>query len=226
DAAYLANCESQVVAAGDDVLDWSAKNAYATPFPIATKHVRGAGWYFSLDQASDMAVAYQISPKPAYLDALVGAMNYEGGTNPVNVMYLTGLGAKRQHEIVHQYAQSDRRVLPQSGIPLGNIQASFDYLQKYGSELSNLSYPSDNATAGPSPFYDRWSDTFNVTTEFIAVNQARSILATGFLAAQTASATRPWTSAAAQIAVPAATALLNAPVTLTVQVPGQDIAGA
>ncbi|OYU97991.1 MAG: glycoside hydrolase family 9, partial [Verrucomicrobiales bacterium VVV1] len=104
DAAYLASCEREIVAAGDDVLDWSTKNAYATPFPIATKRVRGAGWYFSLDQASDLAVAYQIAPTPAYLDALVGAMNYEGGTNPVNVAYITGLGQKRQRETVSQYA--------------------------------------------------------------------------------------------------------------------------
>jgi hypothetical protein len=226
DAAYLANCESQVVAAGDDVLDWSAKNAYATPFPVATKRVRGAGWYFSLDQASDMVAAYQIDPKPAYIDALVGAMNYEGGTNPVNVTYLTGLGLKRQHEIVDQNSQSDRRVLPRTGIPLGNIQASFDYLQKYGAELSALSYPSDNASTGAYPFYDRWADTFNVTTEFIAVNQARGFLATSFLATKTASATPAWKSAPAQISVPSAVALLDAPVTLTVQVPGLDIGGA
>ncbi|MBI4622789.1 MAG: hypothetical protein HY736_06135 [Verrucomicrobia bacterium] len=173
-----------------------------------------------------MAVAYQIDPKPAYVDALVGAMNYEGGTNPVNVTYLTGLGLKRQREIVDQYSQSDRRVLPQTGIPLGNIQAGFAYLQKYGSELSNLSYPSDNATAGPYPFYDRWSDTFNVTTEFIAVNQSRGTLATCFLAARTASATTAWKSAPAQITVPTTVALLDTPVTLTVQVPGQDIGNA
>ncbi len=226
DANYLAACEAQVVAAGDDVVDWSNKNAYATPFPIATKRVRGAGWYFSLDQASDAAVAFQIIPKPAYIETLVGAMNYEAGTNPVNITYLTGIGLKRQREIVHQFAVSDRRVLPPSGIPLGNIQASFDYLQNYGSTLGALSYPGDNAAAGCYPFYDRWSDTFNVTTEFITVNQARSILATGFLATRTTSASRLWTSAAAEIVVPAATALLETPVTLTVSVPGMDLAGA
>jgi hypothetical protein len=226
DAGYLAACEGQVVAAGDDAVDWSSKNAYATPFPLATKAVRGAGWYFSLDQASDMAVAYQIQPKPAYVDALIGAMNYEGGTNPVNVTYLTGLGLKRQHETVNQYANSDRRVLPPTGIPLGNIQASFDYLQNYGRELSNMSFPRDDATTGAYPFYDRWSDTFNVTTEFISVNQARSMLATCFLATKTSSATGAWKSAAAKIAVPATVALLNAPVTLSVSVPGLDIGGA
>ncbi len=224
--AYLAACEAQIVAAGDDVVEWSGRNAYATPFPLATKNVRGAGWYFSLDQASDVAAAYQIAAKPAYIDAIVGAMNYEAGTNPVNVTYLTGIGVKRQREIVSQFAQSDRRVLPPSGIPLGNIQASFDYLQHYGATLSSLSYPGDNAATGSYPFYDRWSDTFNVTTEYIAVNQARSMLSTTFLATRTASASRAWSSAPAQIVVPALVAQLDVPVTLSVSVPGWDLAGA
>jgi hypothetical protein len=60
-------------------------------------------------------------------------MNYEGGCNPVNVTYLTGLGSRRQREIVDQYAQNDRRVLPPSGIPIGNIQAAFQYMPNYGS---------------------------------------------------------------------------------------------
>ena len=226
DAGYMALCEGQVVAAGDDALDWSRKNAYATPFPPATKAVGGAGWYFSLDQASDMAVAYQIEPKAAYVDAVVGAMNYEGGCNPVNVAYLTGLGRRRQREVVDQSAQNSRRVLPPSGIPIGNIQAAFQYLPNYGSELRDATYPGDNARTGPYPFYDRWSDAYNVTTEFIAVNQARSLLACGFLAARTAGAAGAWRSAAARITVPATVAPLGATVTLGVTVPGRDLAGA
>jgi len=226
DARYLAICEGQVVAAGDDALDWSRQNAYATPFPLPTKAVGGAGWYFSIDQASDLAIAYQIDPKPGYIDALVGAMNYEGGCNPVNVTYLSGLGRNRQREIVDQYAQNDRRVLPPSGIPIGNIQAAFQYLPNYGSELRAATFPDDNAEDGPYPFYDRWSDAYNVTTEFIAVNQARSLLATGFLAARTASAAKAWKSAAARISGPTAVVALQAPVTLSVAVAGQDLAGA
>ncbi len=224
--AYLAQCELQIVAAGDDVVDWGQKNAYGTPFPIATKRVNAAGWYFSLDQVSDVAVAYQIQPKPAYVDVLLTAMNYEAGTNPLNVTYLTGLGLKRQHEIVSQYAQNDRRVLPPTGIPLGNIQAAFDYLPLFGAEPSQLSYPSDNASTNPYPFYDRWSDAYNVTTEYVAVNQARSMLATGFLATKTASASRAWKTVPAQIALPVSVAALNTPLNLTVTVPGQDMTGA
>jgi hypothetical protein len=226
DPAYLAACEAQVVAAGDDAVTWAQDNAYASPFPPATKAVLGGGWYFSLDQASDMAVAYQLSPKPAYLDGLLGAMNYEGGSNPVNVTYLTGLGQKRQRENVSQYAQNSRRILPPSGIPLGQVTAGFEYLTNYGAELSALSYPTDSGTGKTYPYYDRWSDTFNVTQEFITVNQARSFMATAFLATQTSSASAPWTAPAATISVPSAVAPLHAPLTLSLNIPGLALAGA
>jgi len=226
DAAYLAKCEAQIVAAGDDALRWSSQNAYATSFPEETKRVQSAGWYFSLDQASDMAVAHQITPKSAYLDALVGNLNYEGGTNPVNVAYLTGLGQKRQRETVSQYALNDRRVLPPSGIPLGNIQTTFDFLTPYGTELRELVFPSDGPVTAPYPFYDRWADTFNVTTEYIGVNQARSLLAVSALATLTTTQSQPWRSGTATITAPSAVAVLNVPTTLSVQAPGFDLTGA
>ncbi len=173
-----------------------------------------------------MAVAYQIVAKPAYLDALVGNMNYEGGTNPVNVTYLTGLGQKRQRETVSQYALNDRRVLPPTGIPLGNIQSTFDFLNLYGVELRELVFPSDGAASAPYEFYDRWADTFNVTTEYIGVNQARGLLSASVLATRTTTQTQPWRSGTAQITAPTTVALLNAPVALTVQAPAFDLTAA
>ena len=153
-------------------------------------------------------------------------MNFEGGCNPVNVTYLTGLGTRRQREVVDQYAQNDRRVLPPSGIPIGNIQAAFQYMPGYGAALGAATYPSDNAPAGPYPFYDRWSDAYNVTTEFIAVNQARSLLVAAFLAGRTPAAGRPWKGARAVISVPNGSVELHAPVTVRAAVPGNDISQA
>ncbi len=225
DPAYLAKCNAEIIAAGDDALLWSNENAYATSFPEETKRVLGGGWYFSLDAASDMAVAYQIDPKTAYIDALVGNLNYEGGTNPVNVTYVTGLGLKRQHAVVNQYALNSRRVLAPDGVPIGNIQASFDYLSLYGSELGNLTFPADGAAAS-YPFYDRWADAWNVTTEFITVNQARSVLSLSVLVAQTSAKSTPWTSGTAQITVPATVVPVGVPTTLSVQTPGLDLTGA
>ena len=34
-------------------------------------------------------------------------------------------------------------MLPPSGIPVGNVQASFGYLWNYGAELEELCFPSD-----------------------------------------------------------------------------------
>jgi hypothetical protein len=226
DSGYLAACNGQIVAAGDAAVTWGGQCAYGTPFPPATKAVMGGGWYFSLDQASDMAVAYQVAPKPAYIDGLVAAMNYEGGCNPVNVAYLEGLGLKRQQQTVSQYAQNSRRVLSPTGDTIGQVTAGFEYLNSYGLELSNLSYPSDSGTTNTYPYYDRWSDAYNVTTEQITVNQARSLISVGLLASLTPGSSAAWTAPQATITVPASTVPLNAPVTLGVQVSGQDLANA
>ncbi len=228
-SAYLAKCEEQIKLAGDDALKWSNQSAYGTAFPEATRRVLAAGWYFSLDQASDMAVAYQLNPKAEYVTALVGNMNYEGGTNPVNMTYLTGLGLKRQREVVNQYAKNDRRALAPAGIPLGNVQDGPESLWYYpNSELRKLSYPADLSSAGQIfPFYDRWTDTWNVTTEFITVNQARGLISAATLATLTAAKSTAWKPATTlQIVVPTGIAPVGTPLTLSLNAAGLDVTGA
>ena len=205
DRSFLRACETELVAAADDQLRWSQQSAYGTSFPTETKRFRGGGWYFSLDQAFDLAAACALDhplmndPRPKYREAVVANLNYEGGGNPVNVCYLTGLGWKRQREIVHQYAQNDRRVLPPSGIPIGNLQSGFGWLDFYKEELGALSFPWDGAKENPYPLYDRWGDSFNLQAEFVAVNQARALAATVWLMAQTPLKNQPWKSAPATI---------------------------
>ncbi|MDO8541302.1 MAG: glycoside hydrolase family 9 protein [Opitutaceae bacterium] len=227
-AAYLTKCEEQIKLAGDDALKWSNQSAYGTALPEATRHVMGAGWYFSLDQASDMAIAYQLNPKTEYVTALVGNMNYEAGTNPVNVTYLTGLGLKRQREVVAQYAKNDRRTLAPAGIPLGNVQEGPHSLWFYpGAELRNLSYPTDQKGGSQMyPFYDRWMDTWNVTTEFITVNQARGLISSAMLATLTPAKSTAWKPATTlSIVVPSGVAPVGAPLTLSIS-SGIDLTGA
>jgi hypothetical protein len=226
DPAYLARCVAEIRACANDHLTFARSNAYATSFPLETKRVRAGGWYFSNERAFDLTVAYQLEANPDWLDAVVGNLNYEGGCNPVNVCYLTGIGAKRQREMVHQYAQNDRRVLPQSGLPIGNIQASFDYLYNYTSELGELCFPADDATTAPYPVYDRWGDSFNVTTEFVVTDQARSLASLAWLAARASTATQFWRSATARLAGLPNTIMTNRPVTVTLEVPGLDLAKA
>ena len=173
-----------------------------------------------------MTVAYQIAPSNDLADAVMTNLNYEAGSNPVNVAYLTGLGLKRQREIVDQYAQNDRRVLPPSGIPLGNIQEGFADLSNYGSALGALTFPSDGAASAPYPFYDRWGDSYNTMTEFISVNQARSLASLAFWAAKTPAASQNWRAANATIIVPKSYVVVNTPVAVTLQAPAIDLSAA
>lgn len=234
DPVFLTKCQSEIIRGADDQVRWAHGNAYGTSFPTETKRVRGAGWYFSTERAFDIAAAYQLFPRPELavdprlelLDALISNMNYEGGCNPVNVTLLTGLGWKRQREVVHQFAQNDRRVFPPSGVPVGNIQSGFQYLDPYKSELGTLSFPDDGAPMAPYPFYDRWADTFNTSTEFVAVDQARSLAGLAFLATLTPLRTQSWSSVSAQITGLAAQVSINAMVTATLQTPGMDLSGA
>ena len=207
DPSFHRGCEAEIVAAAEDQLHWSQQSAYGTSFPTETKRFRGGGWYFSLDQAFDLAVTSALDhplmndPRPKYAGAILANMNYEGGCNPVNVCYLTGLGWKRQREIVHNYAQNDRRILPPSGIPLGNLQSGFGWLEFYKQELGALSFPWDGAKQNPYPLYDRWGDSFNLQAEFVNVNQARALATTAWLMAQTPLKNQPWKSAPATIDV-------------------------
>ncbi|MCH8541891.1 MAG: glycoside hydrolase family 9 protein, partial [Opitutales bacterium] len=187
---------------------------------------RSAGWYFSIPQAFDITVAHQLYPRPAFVEAMVANINYELGSNPLNMVYLTGLGWKRQHEIVHQYAQNDRRILPPSGIPLGALQTGPVYTPTYGTELANLSFPRDDADTHSYAFYDRWTDTFSVATEFVVTDQARGLATLAFLAAQTSLKNQPWQSGELFITgLPGALPVGKA-VTAELRAPGFDLAEA
>ncbi len=207
DPAFLSRCEAEILACADDQLRWAQESAYGTSFPTETKRFRGGGWYFSMDQAFDLAIASALDhpaandPRPRYLEAMLENLNYEQGCNPVNVCYLTGLGWKRQREVVHHYAMNDRRILPPDGIPLGNIQSGFMWLDNYKEELGALSFPLDGAKESPYPIYDRWGDSFNVQTEFVIVNQARALATAAFLMAQTQVKTQAWRALPGQIEI-------------------------
>jgi hypothetical protein len=119
DAVYLAKCEAQVVAAGDDAVTWSQQGAYGSSFPEDTKRVKAAGWYFSPTRPST-SLSLSRSPESRLHQRHHRNMDFEGGCNPVNVTYVTGLGWKRQRDVVNQWAVNDRQALP----PSGNLSAT------------------------------------------------------------------------------------------------------
>ncbi|HEX2749276.1 MAG TPA: glycoside hydrolase family 9 protein, partial [Verrucomicrobiales bacterium] len=224
--AHLQKCRAEILAWAAEQRKWAAASAYGTSFPDVSKRFRTAGWYFSSDALFDILTGDVLQPDTAALPAMLSNLNYEGGTNPNNVNFLTGLGWKRQREIVHQYALNDSRVLPPSGIPIGNMQEGFMYLEPYKKELGTLTFPSDGDRDHPYPFYDRWADSFNVTTEFVAVNQARALAGLAGLMARTPLKTQPWRAAKALITGVPARVAAGVPVAVRLEVEGLDTANA
>ncbi|MES2696929.1 MAG: glycoside hydrolase family 9 protein [Verrucomicrobiota bacterium] len=230
DPQLIRRCEHEIITCAEDWARASRDGSYGVTFPEQTKRAVGGGWFFPMDYAYDLAVACQLDypekadRRPVFRDAIVANINYEAGSNPVNVSFLTGLGWKRPLDIVHQYAQNDQRALPVSGIPLGSIQQGFHYMDNYRKELGALTYPLDGAKVAPYPLLDRWGDSFNLQTEFVAVNQARGLAVTAWLFAQTPVRSQTWKPVAAKIeGVPSAKVAAGKPLTLRFISPSADL---
>ena len=202
DAAYLSKCQTAITAWGDTVRQWSSYNAYRTT--VITSGIAGFGWhpefYFPGYWSFDIAVADQIEGHPsANRAALIENLNYEAGRNPNNVSFVPGLGWKRQRAVVNQYAWNDDRVLPPSGNPVGNVSSEFGPdINNY--HLNSIYYPPNTDSPDSFALYDRWADAFNVKTEFVCPQTARSLAVTALLAAENPSLRQqPWCSPDASI---------------------------
>ena len=222
DPGFLAKCRAEVLAAAADACLRSRASAYGVSFPIENKHFLSAGWFFPIPAAFDLFVGDQLSPHPEWRAALAANIDYEAGANPVNVTYLTGCGWRRQHESVSQFGENDGRSLPPDGLPLGSIQSGFMYLNLYGRELGALTFPGDGDKANPYPFYDRWADTFNTSTECESLWQAEGLAWLAGLMAETPQHTQPWRAAPAQITGVFATVSAGSALTAQLTVPGLD----
>jgi hypothetical protein len=199
DPLYLAKCEAELIGAGQDIRRWSDQCAYGTSFPDHSKRMFTAGWFFSIARAFDLAVAHALQPGQEWLDTIVSQIDYEAGVNPVNVCFITGLGARRPTILVSQYALNAGQCLPPTGYPIGQIQAGMPWLDPYRTELGLLNVPSDGASTNAYPLYDRWCDTWNVGTEAVIVDQARGMATLAFLMARTPLSNQAWQARPAQV---------------------------
>ncbi len=188
-------CLREIDSWAQALASWTATSAYGVSFPEPSKNFRTAGWFMAGAEGFDIAVSAVLNDaknEEALVQSIISNFDYELGVNPVNQMYLTGLGYKRQYEIVHQWAFNDDAQLPMSGIPLGALQQGFQWIDTYESELGDLTYPLDGDETDAYAFYDRWSDAFNVATEFVNMQQAQGLAAAAYLMGKTQSVVQPY----------------------------------
>jgi hypothetical protein len=86
-------------------------------------------------------------------------MSYTCGANPSGYFLMSGIGAKRNIEVVSNHTNSDI-IEPVPGKPLGIGSSDMYYLNQYGKALNSNQYPAQ------WPLMNRWYDGFNVQTEF------------------------------------------------------------
>jgi hypothetical protein len=116
--------------------------------------------------------------------------------------------------MVSQFFENDRHRLPPTGIDYGNVVTGYMYLDLYGTELEEVTFPSDGASMGAYAFYDRYTHQFNTATEADTINEGWGFAAIVSVAAQTAAAATPWKAPGGHIDVPSA-ASVGKPVTVT-----------
>jgi len=226
DARLLAACTEQIAEAGQDQVHYVDGSAYGCPYPFADKRYGNAGWFTPGERCFDLVVAQLLSPSPKYVDAILSAIAYEQGCNPVSISLVTGMGWQRQHEMVDQQSKNDRYLLPVSGIPLGAFCDVEPYLGTYGTALRDACYPGEKDPARAYPMNDRWTDTWNVHGEIVTCLAARALAAMSWLMTQRpAIARQSWRAAPASIAL-SRDPVAGAPVTATLTCRGMDLAGA
>ena len=205
DGAYLAKVNAEILAAGEAAAKSSRECAYGSSYDEAFKRPLNAGYHFSPSIAFDLAVAAELASTPAqrdaFRDAAVANLGYTLGSNPVNVCFVTGLGWKRFRNAVSQFAQNDERVLPPTGLPVGEISDlpySFaPYRTSDGQNLLvRLIYP---AGGKAYPIYDRFADSFNVSNEATIIDQARAAATALWLFAATPLRSQKWQAPPAEI---------------------------
>ncbi len=225
-AKLLSASRAEVLACAQEQAERAQASAYGTSFPLESKRHNTAGWYFSSANTLDLAAGYMLEPRPELVKAILTNFDFEWGANPQNVAFITGVGDNRQRDIVNQYAQNDRRILPPSGIQLGNIIGGFAYLDRYKRELGTLTFPSFGDPKTPYAQMDRWSDSFNAYAESAVPTMAAALSGAAFLMGQNSLKTQPWRTVDARITGVPAQLKVGETVTLGFAAPGLDVSQA
>jgi hypothetical protein len=200
DPAYLARMRQEIKTAGDASNKRAASCAYGLPLSSESKRFMSAGWYWGLENAYDSIPAALLGSEPeAAIATVLGSVNYEQGSNPLNTSFVTGLGQHWIREIVHQYSTNDWRVLPPSGIPYGNLIGGPFSIYRYKVGDRNGLNAFFSPELGKWPLYDRNTDSFNTSAEFVVPGLARMLAAHAWLMGRSTEANKPWKAPKASI---------------------------
>lgn len=222
DPDYQRRCRAELLGYAADLARFSRGHAYGVSLHTEYKRHRTAGWHFAHAYLFDLAAAEAIEPTPQRLGVMVSNLDYPLGANPNDISYVSGLGTERLRDVVSAYAKNDHRLLPPSGLPIGDLIPGFGWLPGYGPDRKDLSFPPDDDPLNPYPFYDRYGDTWNTQAEHTVVTLARSLAGTAALMARTPLVRQPWRSARARVVLDSPSPRSGRPLSMRLEVEGLD----
>lgn len=177
DPAMKERCRQVIFKAADAHVANTNAFPYRMAMPPDSLRFGAYGWYFPAAQWSyDILVANALQPKQEYVEAALRQVDYTLGANPFGYALNTGIGFKRNIEIVHNPSNYDRIIEPAPGIPNGIGSAGFYWLNQYAKTPGEGVFPQN------WPLMNRWYDGFNVNTEFTVDMSIRETLTLGFFA--------------------------------------------
>ena len=172
--------------------------------PTETLNFKNYSWVFpAATFGYDLLCGYALDKKPEYLETALQNLSYSFGTNPSGYFLQTGLGFKRNIEVVDNESTWDNLIEPVPGLPLGIGSAGFYWLSRYENTVAEGQYPIE------WPLMNRWYDGFNVNSEFTIEILIREALVTGYFSSPGNTTPQPPKVKIALTNLPIATSLVK-----------------
>ncbi len=175
DAGMKERCRQIILKTANTHLANTEQFPYRIAMPPESIRFQAYGWVFPAAIWSyNLLTANAIEPKEAYTEGALRQVDYMLGANPFGYSLQTGIGYKRNIEIVHNPSNFDRIIEPAPGIPMGIGSAGIYWLNQYGKSAGEGVFPQN------WPLMNRWYDGFNVNTEFTVDMSIRETMTLGY----------------------------------------------
>jgi hypothetical protein len=178
DDDLLARAKEELRKTCERLVAYAAAQPYRLSFPQESLPHKRYGWFFPGEMAGyHLLMGHKAFGEARYLQCALDNLGYTMGANPAGYFLFTGLGHKRNIEIVHDPSKHDDIIEPSPGIPLGIGSDGIYYLNRYGKTAGEGQHPNE------WPLLNRWYDGFNVTSEFTTPQLAKETVVAAYFAA-------------------------------------------